>query len=250
MRLINLGCSFSYGNIISEYETFADAHVSPGTLVAKHLDCEEVNIASPGLSLDGVLRRLHSFEFHDTDKFLIGLPPCIRLQYVSHVPRNQDKLRHAKMNVSQWRQHAFKQGPKIPEDWFKTMKWDEDVNVRPLDIVETSTYWSYLHILLIQQAMKTVMNDKLPAGRVLMKKRQYWMYNSVHGHMQQTTNIPEVQMLRDQIVTDNYFKPDTGMHDEVLEDTKYQLSHDDTHPNHLYYEHWAKEFCEWMSQSA
>ena len=243
MRLINLGCSFSYGNIISDYETFADAHVSPGTLVAKHLGCEEVNIASPGLSLDGVLRRLHSFEFENTDRFLIGLPPCVRLQYVSKVPRNQDKVRHAKMNVSEWRQNAFNQGPKMSEDWFKTMKWDEDVNVRPLDIVETNTYWSYYNILLIQITMRHKLNWN-------NWKERYWLYNSVHGHMQQTTNIPEVQMLRDQIVTHNYFKPDSGMHDEVLEDTKYQLSHDDTHPNHLYYEHWAKEFCEWMSQSA
>ena len=63
MRLINVGCSFSYGNVISEYETFADRHISPGTLVAAHMGIEELNIASPGLSLDGVLRRLHSYEF-------------------------------------------------------------------------------------------------------------------------------------------------------------------------------------------
>ena len=48
----------------------------------------------------------------------------------------------------------------------------------------------------------------------------------------------------------NYYKPETGMHDEVLEDQKYQIARDDTHPNHTYYTRWAKEFCEWMSQSA
>ncbi len=235
MRLINIGCSFSYGNVISEYETFADAHVSPGTLVAQHLGCEEVNIASPGLSLDGVLRRLHSFEFEDTDVYLIGLPPCIRLQYVSRVPRDQNKVRHVDRGVSEWRQNAFNQGPKIPEDWFKTMKWDEDVNVRPLDVIETNTYWSYYNILLIQ---------------VAMQHRKYWLYNSVHGHMQQSTNIPETQRLRDRITLDHYYKPDSGMHDEVLEHSRYQISRDDTHPNHAYYTHWAEEFCTWMSQSA
>ena len=93
MRLINVGCSFSYGNIISEYETFADKHISPGTLVAEYMGIEELNIASPGLSLDGVLRRLHSYEFQRDDVFLIGLPPNLRLQAVRTEPRNQNKIR-------------------------------------------------------------------------------------------------------------------------------------------------------------
>ena len=76
-------------------------------------------------------------------------------------------------------------------------------------------------------------------------KERYWLYNSVHGHMQQTTNIPEVQMLRDQIITHNYFKPDIGMVD-MIDNSRYAVAHDDSHPNHKFYHKWAKEFISWM----
>ncbi len=241
MRLINVGCSFSYGNIISEYETFADKHISPGTLVAEYMGIEELNIASPGLSLDGVLRRLHSYEFKRDDVFLIGLPPNLRLQAVRTEPRNQNKIRKKFNNPSEWRQNAFNQGPKIPEDWFITKTWDNDFE--KVDLLETTAYWSFYNILLIQLTMTHKLSYHLPKDR-------YWLYNSVHGHMQQTTDKPEIQRLRDQINILNYYKPDTGMHDEVLQDQKYQIARDDTHPNHIYYTRWAEEFCTWMSQSA
>ena len=238
VRLINIGCSFSYGNCISDYETFANKHISPGTLIAKHLACEEVNLASPGLSLDGVLRRLHSFNFEKTDRLLIGLPPCMRVQYVSRVPRNQDKIRD-RDTATEYRKNAFNRGPKMHEDWFKTMKWDQDVkHSKTFDLVETNTYWSYYNILLIQLTMRHKLNWH-------DWKERYWLYNSIHGHMQQTTDIPEVKMLRDQIITHNYFKPDVGMSD-MIDNSKYRVARDDPHPNHKLYYKWAEEFISWM----
>lgn len=225
MRLINLGCSFSYGNVISEYETFADKHISPGTLIAEYLDIPEVNIASPGLSLDGVLRRLNSFEFESSDLYLVGLPPNLRFQTVSVKVRNQDKARTKVPNSSEWRQNAFNQGPKIPADWFVTKKWSHDIP--GINVVETAIYWSFFLILLIQQSLA----DK-----------KHILYNSVHGHMQQETTKPEIQTLKDKIVLYNYYKPGFGMHDETSVNTKYQISRDDMHPNHVYYKKWAEDF--------
>lgn len=237
MRLINLGCSFSYGNQISEYEKFANQHISPGTLLSKHLNCEEYNIASPGLSLDGVLRRLYTFDFNNEDVFLVGLPPNVRLQYVSISPRNQNKIRQSDPSgkgPSEYRNHAFNQGPKIPDDWFKTLRWDIDIDIKKMDVIETTAYHSFFYILLIQN---------------FLKDKRHWLYNSVHGHMQLDSTKSEIQKLKQQIILDNYYKPNIGMHDEILQDTKYQIARDDTHPNHKYYNKWIEEFCEWMLQS-
>jgi hypothetical protein len=245
VRLINIGCSFSYGNCIAKHEEFAQEHVSPGTLIAQHLNCEEVNIASPGLSLDGLLRRLYTFEFEEKDVFLIGLPPNLRVQYVCKSPRNQYKIR-GDLSASEYRNDAFNRGPKIAEDWFKTMRWDTDVNIAKLDLLDTTTYWSYLNILLIQQAIKTVMNDKLPVGRILSKKRRYWMYNSVHGHMQQDTDKIEIQALRKQIDMRYYYMPEVGLADLIDNQSKYTVARDDTHPNHVFYHKWANDFIAWM----
>ena len=246
MRLINIGCSFSYGNCISEYETFSDKHVSPGTIVAEHLGCEEVNLASPGLSLDGVLRRLHSFNFERQDKFLIGLPPNVRMQYVSKVPRNQNKIRQSDPSgkgASEYRNNAFNRGPKIPQDWFKTMRWDLDFTHKKIDVVETTAYWSYFYITLIQQTMKHMLSTH-------GWQQRYWLYNSVHGHMQQESDIPEVQQLQDRIVLDTYYQPTKGILDLSSTTSKYRVAHDDTHPNHTCYHAWAKDFIEWTERES
>ena len=131
MKLVNVGCSFSYGNCVSEYETFSNKHIGPGTLIAEHLGCNEVNIASPGLSLDGVLRRLYTFKFEPGSIILVGLPPESRFQVVATKPRNQKKVRSGQgtkidsifKTASEYRAKAFNNGPSIPDDWFKTQSW-------------------------------------------------------------------------------------------------------------------------------
>lgn len=235
MRLINIGCSFSYGNQISAYETFADTHVSPGTLLAEHLNCTEYNIASPGLSLDGVLRRLNTFDFNNDDVFFIGLPPNVRLQYVSKSPRNQNKVRQSNPSgkgPSEYRNHAFNQGPKIAEDWFKTMRWDLDIDLKKMDLVETTAYHSFFYILLIQQCLAN---------------KKYWMYNSVHGHMQQATSKTEVQTLKNKIDLTYYYQPESGLLDFASTKAEYSVAHDDSHPNHNCYREWIKNFISWIS---
>ena len=213
-----------------KYETFADKHVSPGTLFAEYLNCEEYNIASPGLSLDGVLRRLNTFDFHDTEGLFVGLPPNVRLQYVSMSPRNQNKVRQSNPSgkgPSEYRNHAFNQGPKIPEDWFKTMRLDMDIEIKKMDLLETTAYHSFFYILLIQQCLAN---------------KKYWMYNSVHGHMQQTTNKPEIQTLKNKIDLTYYYQPEYGLLDFANSKKKYSVAHDDSHPNHECYNEWFKGF--------
>ena len=196
MKLVNLGCSFSYGNCVSDYETLSEEHVGPGTLIAKHLDYEEVNLASPGLSLDGVLRRLYTFDFDRNSTFLVGLPPESRFQVVSTKPRNQKKIRGG----PEFSANAFNNGPTIPTDWFLIQKRLQELNCK------------------------------------------YWLYNSVYGHMQNTTEIPELQKLKDSISLDNYYQPNLGIRDFSDTDMKYQISRDDSHPNRLCYKEWVKEF--------
>lgn len=234
MRLINIGCSFSYGNRIAEFEKFADEHVSPAGLVAKHLGIPELNLASPGLSLDGVLRRLYTHEFNEDDIFLIGLPPNCRVQSVDHKPRNQNKIRGYFKKPTEYRQHAFNGGPKRAEDWFVTRRWDNDYGAK-IHVPETLTYWSFYNILLIQTALQG---------------RKHYLYNSVHGHMQLETEHVEIARLRDKISLDNYYMPLSGMQDEVLTNREYQISRDDTHPNHLYYKLWVEGFIDWMNSDA
>ncbi len=236
MRLINIGCSFSYGNQISAYETFAQEHLSPGTLLAEHLHCTEYNIASPGLSLDGVLRRLYTFDFEDNDVFFVGLPPNVRLQYVSKSPRNQSKVRQSDPSgkgPTEYRNHAFNQGPKISTDWFKTMRLDMDIDIEKMDLIETTAYQSFFYILLIQQCLAN---------------KKYWMYNSVHGHMQQTTTIPEIQVLKNKIDLTHYYQPEYGLLDFASSKKKYSVARDDTHPNHACYKDWFKNFVTFITQ--
>ena len=66
-KLYNIGDSFSYGNCVKSYETFAEnfEHLSPGDFIAEELGYEHVNLASPGLSPDGVLRRLFTNNFDE-----------------------------------------------------------------------------------------------------------------------------------------------------------------------------------------
>tara|TARA_A100000164_G_scaffold282227_1_gene254638 strand:- start:1205 stop:1909 length:705 start_codon:yes stop_codon:yes gene_type:complete len=234
VRLINIGCSFSYGNQISAYETFAQEHLSPGTLLAEHLDCTEYNIASPGLSLDGVLRRLYTFDFEDDDVFFVGLPPNVRLQYVSVKPRNQSKVRLSDptgQGPTVYRRNAFNAGPKTPIDWFKTMRFDMDLELKQMDLIETTAYQSFFYILLIQQCLAN---------------KKYWMYNSVHGHMQQPTEIPEIQVLKDKIDLTHYYQPEYGLLDFANSKEEYCVAQDDSHPNHVCYREWFRGFKDFL----
>ena len=241
MKLVNVGCSFSYGNCVSEYETFSNKHIGPGTLIAEHLGCNEVNIASPGLSLDGVLRRLYTFKFEPGSIILVGLPPESRFQVVATNPRNQKKVRGGQgtkidsifKTPSEYRAKAFNNGPSIPEDWFKTQSW-LDAKFKNYNTSNHIQYHAWFNILLIQQRLKQLDNS-------------YWLYNSVYGHMQNTTNILDLQTLKDGISTENYYQPDLGIRDFSDTDKKYQISRDDTHPNHLCYKEWVKGFIEWIN---
>jgi hypothetical protein len=234
-KLYNIGCSFSYGNCISEYETFAE-HLGPGSLLAEHLGCEEVNIASPGLSLDGVLRRLYTFEFEKDCILFVGLPPELRFQTVAVKPRNQDKTRGGQglkiesifKSATAYRANAFNKGPKIPTDWFCTQSWI-DISLKNYNADEQLLYHTFFNILLIQKRLKEL-------------GYKYWLYNSVYGHMQHETKITEIQQLKDSIDLENYYQPNLGMRDLSDTDTKYQISRDDTHPNHLCYEKWIDDF--------
>jgi hypothetical protein len=225
MKLVNLGCSFSYGNCVSNYETLSEEHVGPGTLIAKHLDYEEVNLASPGLSLDGVLRRLYTFDFDRNSTFLVGLPPESRFQVVSTKPRNQKKIRGG----PDFSANAFNNGPTIPTDWFLTQSWLNSFGFKNYNVSEHVQYHTWFNILLIQKRLQEL-NCK------------YWLYNSVYGHMQNTTEIPELQTLKDSISLDNYYQPNLGIRDFSDTDIKYQISRDDSHPNRLCYKEWVKEF--------
>ena len=64
-KLYNLGCSFAYGNCAPRRNKLCNQHKGPGTYIAKYLDRKEVNLARNGNSIDGVLRRLYTYDTWD-----------------------------------------------------------------------------------------------------------------------------------------------------------------------------------------
>ena len=108
-KLYNIGDSFSYGNCVQSYETFANdyKHLGPGDIIAKELGYEHINLASPGLSPDGVLRRLYTTDFEEVNSFLlIGIPPENRFQTIGERPRDQHKDRST-YNGTEYKAKAF-----------------------------------------------------------------------------------------------------------------------------------------------
>ena len=63
LKLYNLGCSFAYGNCVPTRNNIGDEHKGPGTFLAKYLQREEVNLARNGNSIDGVLRKLYTYDY-------------------------------------------------------------------------------------------------------------------------------------------------------------------------------------------
>jgi len=242
-KLYNIGCSFSYGNCASKRNQLCDIHLSPGTLFADHLGIEECNIASPGLSLDGVLRRLYTFDFEPHSYFLVGLPPSNRFQVASTKLRNQRKVRHSQADkprvsdkirtklaskASESRKYAFAKGPLIPDDWFHTWNWI-DTSIKNLDIDEHLNYYAFFHIVLIQARLAQL-------GR-------FWLYNTVEPHMSKSAKRSEVLKLKNSIVQSSlYYEPTNCMWSPVIVDSSLQVANDDTHPNHEAYKLWFEEF--------
>jgi len=242
-KLYNIGCSFSYGNCAFKKNQLCDTHLSPGIMFADHLGVEECNIASTGLSLDGVLRRLYTFDFEPHSYFLVGLPPSNRFQVAATKLRNQRKVRGLQANkpgvsgkikkASSWqasksRKYAFTKGPLIPDDWFHTYDWI-DISLKNLDIDEHLNYYAFFYIVLIQAR--------------LAQLGKFWLYNTVEPHMSKSAKHPEVLKLKNSIVQDNsYYEPTSCMWEPVIADSSLQVADDDTHPNHEAYKLWFEGF--------
>ena len=60
--------------------------------------------------------------------------------------------------------------------------------------------------------------------------------------MQQTTEIPEVQVLKDKIDLTHYYQPESGLLDFASSKEKYMVARDDSHPNHRCYKAWFRGF--------
>ena len=99
LKLYNLGCSFAYGNCVPTRNVICDEHKGPGTFLAEYLQREEVNLARNGNSIDGVLRKLYTYDFDKNGIVLIGVPPAGRFQVITGVEQNYNKERKAKANL-------------------------------------------------------------------------------------------------------------------------------------------------------
>ena len=51
LKLYNLGCSFARGNLADSYNHLSDQNIGPGTLLAKFLNREEINLARMEIAL-------------------------------------------------------------------------------------------------------------------------------------------------------------------------------------------------------
>ena len=60
--------------------------------------------------------------------------------------------------------------------------------------------------------------------------------------MQQPTEIPEIQVLKDKIDLTHYYQPEYGLLDFANSKEEYSVAQDDSHPNHVCYREWFNGF--------
>tara|TARA_B100001093_G_scaffold151451_1_gene144172 strand:+ start:375 stop:1133 length:759 start_codon:yes stop_codon:yes gene_type:complete len=246
--IYNIGCSFSYGNCIHSYQTYAQdklgnhIHISPADIIREELDNgwydEVINLASPGLSLDGVLRRLYSYNINDGNNLvLVGLPPSDRFQTVAINPREEHKVRGLFSTATKWKADAFHYGPslEIYPDWFRTHRWTSN-RLKGIDVDYQLLYHSWMNILLIQKRLRDL-------------NVNYYMYNTVYSPMIYETELTELNNIKSQISNRYYFQPNQGMKDLIDTDEKWQISKDDNHPNHSFYAVWCKKLIEFINEN-
>lgn len=239
-KLYNLGCSFAYGNCVPEKNKLCDTHKSPGTFIAKHLGMEEVNLAVNGNSLDGVLRRLYTYDFEKDGIILIGVPPAGRFQIVSYQEQVHNKIRGGQaertgksVSAKECIKYGFSKGPGGHDDFFKTSKWPElPEKHMKMDINETASYLLNFNLVKIQTRLKEL-------------GLKYYLYNSI-GFNYKPINRETIQ-LQKQVDLSSYYKPESDMFAIIKSDSKYELADGDQHPNHLAYEVWSKGFIEWLN---
>lgn len=239
-KLYNIGDSFSYGNCVQSYETFANdyKHLGPGDIIAKELGYEHINLASPGLSPDGVLRRLYTTDFEEVNSFLlIGIPPENRFQTVAINPREEHKNRGLFSTATKWKADAFLYGPglEIYPDWFRTHRWTGD-KLKGVDVDNQLLYHSWFNILLIQKRLREL-------------NLKFVIYNSVYGQMQYKTELTELLSIKEQIHYVNYFQPVHGIQDLVNTNDKFKIARDDPHPNHSCYAIWCKKLLRFIKEN-
>lgn len=260
-HIYNLGCSFAYGNC-AESKNVLGKHLSPGMLLAEHLNLKEINYAVPGCSLDGVLRKLYTYDIKKDGYILIGVPPVFRFNYVAKLksidptkkPREKkvslykrilnkivrDEKDTRLFEPSDTRKFAFTRGPSLPEDYFKTDKFthirSKEIPER-VDLDHTLAYFNYFYITLIQLRLREM---NMP----------YFIYNSVDPiyDIDKVTNT-ELKKLYESIDFTFYYKPDKCINTVVNSNfDKYIISDDDIHPNHLAYREWFIDFKNWVDE--
>ena len=235
LKLYNLGCSFAYGNCVPTRNVICDEHKGPGTFLAEYLQREEVNLARNGNSIDGILRKLYTYDFDKNGIVLIGVPPAGRFQTISSIEQRYNKERTTKANIfgknseaQNCIKYAYTKGPETRGDYFHTLKWPDMLSEK---INETAKYHVLFNILKIQTKLKEL-------------GLEYYIYNSVAA-----LGIPkneETISIREQIDWSNYYKPEYSMFDVVKLNVEYELAEGDQHPNHYAYEVWFKGFVDWL----
>ena len=117
-------------------------------------------------------------------------------------------------------------GPKMETDWFRTQSYLNG-GLKEINEVESSTFNSWLNILLIQKRLHEL---NLP----------FVMYNCVYSSLDNETDLRELREIKQQINDINYFQPKHGIKDLVSTNDEFRIASDDSHPNHLCYKEWCK----------
>lgn len=242
LKLYNLGCSFAYGNCAVYRDTLCSEHKSIGTVVARHLGYEEVNLARNGNSIDSITRRLFVEKFESNCFMLIGLPPAGRFQVIDDKsPQNYNKIRARKSSLFGTNRasvetimRAFTMGPSRADDYFYTHKLVGGIK-KFINTDETASYQKFLNILLIQKRLQE------------LNIKKYCIYNSLPWNYQHKNK--ETETIRKQIDYSNYYRPDYSLFDLIKTDTKYELADGDQHPNHQAYEVWGEELSKWIEDN-
>lgn len=236
MKLVNMGCSFAYGNQAGKYGHLCGLHKNSVTFLAEWLDVDELNLARPGNSNEGILDNILHWISTTTQEqrqdsiLIIGWTSGLRFGFVSDIVQASNKERLAKQSSPE-ASMAFVLGPQNLYR-YKIDKWNLRWEDQMINLRETAVLSLYRSVIAAQSVAShyglRMLHYHGLDPRWSTKDGDDYRVNSDIRHL---------------IDTEDFY----GFEQHSLQDVansnpmKYHIADDDSHPNHVCYERWARE---------
>lgn len=243
-KLVNIGCSFAYGNQAESLGKLNGIHKNTVTYISEWLGKTEINLARPGNSNEGILDNfldwisVSSMEERKSSIVFIGWTSGIRFGYVSDLEQASNKPRTAK-GKSKEASIAFTCGPSNPYR-FKIDKWNSRWKDQFINVQETAILSLYRNIIATQAVafkygIKVVHYHNIDPRWLTQDSIGYDVNDHLKSLIDQSTFFGF-----DKISLQAFANSDKD---------RYYVAVDDSHPNHVCYELWAQKMLEWMRQN-